>query len=33
MLAEAIAAGNVQLYRPTEAPNNHWSNWPESGTL
>jgi hypothetical protein len=33
MLAEAITAGDHRLYRPTEPPNTHWSNWPESGTL
>lgn len=23
----------VEVYRPTKAPNSHWSNWPESGSL
>jgi hypothetical protein len=32
-LAEVLAAGNADLYRPTRAPNTHWRNWPDGGTL
>lgn len=31
--ADVLAKGDVGRYRPTEAPNTHWSNWPEAGTL
>jgi hypothetical protein len=33
MLAEAIASGDKHKYRPTQAPNTHWRNWPDGGTL
>lgn len=32
-LANVLSTGNAQQYQPTEAPNTHWSNWPESGSL
>jgi len=32
-LAQVLATGNVELYRPTHAPNTHWKNWPDGGTL
>ena len=32
-LAAVMASGNPSLYKPTEEPNTHWSNWPEGGTL
>lgn len=32
-LAEALAARNPVLYRPSRPPNTHWRNWPEAGLL
>ncbi|MEU7827155.1 hypothetical protein [Catellatospora sp. NPDC049111] len=32
-LAAVLATGDVHAYRPTHAPNTHWSFWPESGWL
>ena len=32
-LAQVLASGDVDAYRPTHAPNTHWSFWPESGWL
>ncbi|MEV6964101.1 hypothetical protein AB0M47_03220 [Hamadaea sp. NPDC051192] len=32
-LAVVLATGDVTAYRPSKAPNTHWSNWPESGSL
>lgn len=32
-IAKAIAQKDAQIYKPTLAPNTHWSNWPESGSL
>jgi hypothetical protein len=32
-LAAVLAAGDPDLYRASEEPNTHWSNWPEGGTL
>lgn len=32
-LARTLETGNVGLYQPGKAPNTHWSNWPEGGTL
>ena len=32
-LARVVATGDISQYRPTKAPNSHWSNWPESGSL
>jgi len=31
LLAKVLDTGNPHDYRPTQAPNTHWSNWPESG--
>jgi hypothetical protein len=33
MLAQALFTGVTEVYRPVQPPNNHWSNWPMSGTL
>jgi hypothetical protein len=33
LIAEALAKGDPDLYRPTEPANTHWSNWPLSGNL
>lgn len=33
MIADVLVSGDPALYQPTEAPNTHWSNWPEGGTL
>jgi hypothetical protein len=32
-IAEVLATGDVGRYAPGMAPNTHWSNWPESGSL
>ncbi len=32
-LAQVLATGDVDFYKPTERPNTHGSNWPEGGTL
>lgn len=32
-LAEVVAACDPGEYHPSESPNTHWSNWPESGSL
>ncbi|MES2828097.1 MAG: hypothetical protein V4687_08080 [Bacteroidota bacterium] len=32
-IAKVIDTGNVEFYKPTLIPNNHWENWPESGSL
>jgi hypothetical protein len=32
-LAQVLATGDVELYRPSRPPNTHWSNWPEGGRL
>jgi hypothetical protein len=32
-LARVLVSGDISEYRPAEAPNTHWSNWPEGGTL
>lgn len=31
LIAKVLDSGNAHDYRPTQAPNTHWSNWPESG--
>jgi hypothetical protein len=31
LLAKVLDTGDVHQYRPTQTPNTHWSNWPESG--
>jgi hypothetical protein len=32
-LARALVTGDINEYRPTEAPNTHWRHWPDGGTL
>jgi hypothetical protein len=32
-LAMVLATGEVSEYRPTVAPNTHWANWPDGGSL
>jgi hypothetical protein len=32
-LARVLVTGDVGQYRPTEAPNTQWRNWPEGGSL
>lgn len=32
-LAVVLATGDLSAYQPSMAPNTHWSNWPESGSL
>lgn len=32
-LAQVLATGDRDNYRPTQPPNTHWSNWPEGGRL
>ncbi len=32
-VAEVLATGDLRRYSPSGAPNTHWSNWPESGSL
>jgi uncharacterized protein DUF7003 len=32
-LARVLVSGDVSAYRPAEASNTHWRNWPEGGTL
>jgi len=32
MLAAVLAFGDSRLYRPAQAPNTHWSNWPYGGS-
>lgn len=33
MLAKVIVAGDASFYKPTLPPNNHWKNWPDSGSM
>ncbi len=33
MIAKTIETGQLELYKPTNEPNNHWKNWPDGGTL
>jgi hypothetical protein len=33
MIAAVLEQGNHSLYHPTHAPNTHWMNWPDGGTL
>jgi hypothetical protein len=33
LLAAVLARGDPAYYRPSEEPNTHWENWPESGSL
>ncbi|HUP59090.1 MAG TPA: hypothetical protein VNA69_01585 [Thermoanaerobaculia bacterium] len=32
-LARVLETEDPRMYRPTEPPNTHWSNWPEGGLL
>jgi hypothetical protein len=32
-MAEVLVSGDVALYRPSQQPNTHWTNWPFGGTL
>jgi hypothetical protein len=32
-IAEVLSTGEVHAYNASEAPNTHWSNWPEGGRL
>jgi hypothetical protein len=32
-LADVLLTGDVRQYKPTLAPNTHWTLWPESGTM
>lgn len=32
-LVDVITTGDVSHYAPTQIANNHWSNWPNGGTL
>jgi len=33
LIADVLATRDPSRYRPTLAPNSHWSNWPEAGAL
>ncbi|MER7769481.1 hypothetical protein [Kitasatospora sp. NPDC096140] len=33
LLAEVLDSGDPTRYRPTLAPDTHWSHWPDAGTL
>ena len=33
LLAKVIATGDTSFYKPTLAPNTHWRNWPDSGSM
>lgn len=33
MVADVLVSGDPSRYHPTYAPNTHWSNWPEGGSL
>jgi hypothetical protein len=32
-LADVLISGDVSRYEPAGAPNTHWENWPDGGTL
>ncbi|OGX87765.1 hypothetical protein BEN47_01010 [Hymenobacter lapidarius] len=32
-IAKVLITGDISHYYPTQTPNTHWSNWPESGSL
>jgi hypothetical protein len=32
-LAQVLATGDTSKYWPSKAPNSHWKNWPDGGTL
>jgi Uri superfamily endonuclease len=33
MIAGVLATGDIAIYKPALAPNSHWSNWPDAGSL
>jgi hypothetical protein len=33
LIAKVIISGDTSSYKPTLAPNTHWANWPDSGSL
>jgi hypothetical protein len=33
LVAEVLVRGDGNRYRPTRAPNTHWKNWPQGGTM
>lgn len=33
MIAKVLCTGDAKQYKPTQAPNTHWTNWPGGGTL
>ena len=33
LIAKVIATGDPSVYKPVLAPNTHWKNWPDSGTM
>lgn len=33
MLADVLVTGDTSRYMPTLAPNSHWTNWPQAGSL
>jgi hypothetical protein len=33
LIADVLVTGDPSRFRPTLAPNNHWSHWPEAGSL
>jgi len=32
-LAQVLATGSTDFYRPSRQPNTHWRNWPDGGSL
>ena len=32
-IARVLETGQTKHYKPTNAPNNHWKNWPDGGAL
>lgn len=32
-LAQVLETGDVGHYHPAQAPNTHWRNWPDGGSL
>ncbi len=33
LVADVLVEGNPAVYKPSQAPNTHWSNWPDGGSL
>ena len=33
LIAKVISTGDISFYKPTLAPNTHWKNWPDSGSM